>query len=70
MSQARWLTALGGICLCVIAAVPMAVSGIFGISGLSFLGTSILITVSTLSDAWKTWNTQKLSQTYRAKNIF
>lgn len=68
--QARWLTALGGICLCVIAAVPMAVSGIFGISGLSFLGTSILITVSTLSDAWKTWNTQKLSQTYRAKIFF
>lgn len=62
VNQARWLTALGGICLCVIVVIPVAVSSIFGISGLSFLGTSILITVSTIDETWKTWKTYKLSQ--------
>lgn len=64
ISQAKWLTALGGIFLTIIAAIPIAVSGFIGVSGLSFLGTSILITVSTIDEAWKTWKTYKLSGAY------
>lgn len=67
INQARWLTALGGIFLCIVAAVPMVVSGVLGLTNLSFLGTSILITVSTLDEAWKTWKTSKLSDTYQTK---
>lgn len=65
--QARWLTALGGIFLCVIAAVPIAVSGAFGVGNLSFLGTSILITVSTIDESWKTWKAANLGNSYSVK---
>lgn len=59
VTQARWLTALGGLFLCVVAAIPIIVSGVLGTSNLSFLGTSILITVSTIDETWKTWKTSK-----------
>lgn len=67
IKQARWLTALGGIFLCVIAAIPMIVSSVLGIGGLSFLGTSILITVSTLEETWNMWKTAKMSKSYVEK---
>lgn len=65
--QARWLTALGGISLCIVASVPILVSGMFGLSNLSFLGTSILIAVSTIDDTWKAWFTWKKSRSYTGK---
>lgn len=65
--QTRWLTALGGIFLTVIAAVPMAVSGLTGLSGLSFLGTSLLIVVGTVMDTWDQWKAQNLSREYLGK---
>lgn len=66
INQAKWLTALGGIFLAIIAAIPIMVSGFIGVSGLSFLGTSILITVSTIDESWKIWKTYKLSGAYHA----
>lgn len=67
ISQAKWLTALGGIFLSVIAAVPMAASGTLGVGNLSFLGTSILITVSTIHDTWNAWKTANMSKSYEKK---
>lgn len=67
ISQAKWLTAMGGISLCIIASIPMIVSGTLGLSNLSFLGTSILITVSTLDESWRTWKTAKLSESHVIK---
>lgn len=68
-SQMKWLTALGGLFLCVVAAIPMIVSGAFGLGGLSFLGTSILIVVSTISDTWDAWKTASLSKSYLVKGM-
>ncbi len=69
VSQARWLTALGGIFLCIIAAIPMVVSGLIGVGNLSFLGTSILIVVGTIKETWDTWKTSRMSKTYTAKSF-
>lgn len=63
-NQARWLTGLGGIFLCVIAATPIVASGLFKIPDLSFLGTSILITAGTINDVWKAVRSSDLANTY------
>lgn len=67
VAQTRWLTALGGIFLTVIAAVPMVVSGLTGLSSLSFLGTSILIVVGTIMETWDQWKSANLSKEYSGK---
>lgn len=67
ITQAKWLTALGGIFLTVIAAIPMAVSGLTGLSSLSFLGTSILIVVGTIMETWDKWSSMNLSKEYAGK---
>lgn len=67
ISQAKWLTALGGIFLSVIAAVPMLVSSVLGVGNLSFLGTSILIAVSTINETWNTWKMANVSKSYEKK---
>lgn len=46
--QMKWLTLFGGMCLCVIAVLPLLVSKGIGVSSLSFFGTSIIITVSVI----------------------
>lgn len=68
-SQMKWLTALGGLFLCVVAAIPMIVSGAFGLGSLSFLGTSILIVVSTIRDTWDAWKTASFSKSYLVKGM-
>lgn len=68
-NQARWLTALGGIFLTVVAAIPMVVSGVTGVGNLSFLGTSILIAVSTISETWDKWKSYKLTRSYEKKTL-
>ena len=67
MHLVSWLTALGGIFLSVIAAVPMLVSSVLGVGNLSFLGTSILIAVSTINETWNTWKMANVSKSYEKK---
>lgn len=67
-NRMRWLTALGGICLCVIAVVPMVVSGILGITNLSFLGTSIIITVSVLDDTIRKYQSEAVVGHYTSNH--
>lgn len=40
-------------CLCIIAIIPFIVSGLTGLSRLSFFGTSIIITVSVILETKK-----------------
>lgn len=41
--QMKYLIAIGSFCLCIIAIIPFIVSGLTGLSRLSFFGTSIII---------------------------
>lgn len=44
---------IGALALCIIAIIPYALSGILNISGLSFAGTSMIITVSIILEVKK-----------------
>lgn len=61
--QTKWLTGLGGLFLAVVAAVPIIVSGFAGLSGLSFLGTSLLIVVSTIKETIEKWQSENMMNT-------
>lgn len=65
--QLKWLTALGGICLCVIAVIPMILSSTLGIANLSFLGTSIIITVSVIDETMKKYKSETMVGKYTGK---
>lgn len=67
--QSRRLVLLGGMLLSILAAVPVAVSQASGMSGLSFLGTGVLIVAGALDEAWKEWTAGKQGNSY-AKGIF
>lgn len=68
--QMKWLTGLGGLFLSVVAAVPIIVSGITGLSGLSFLGTSLLIVVSTVKETIEKWQSGNLANNYTGVRRF
>lgn len=51
--QMKYLIAIGSFCLCIIAIIPFIVSGLTGLSRLSFFGTSIIITVSVILETKK-----------------
>lgn len=46
--QIKWVVGIGAVALCMIALVPCVLAGVFGLSKLSFTGTSIIITVGVL----------------------
>lgn len=46
--QMNKVVLLGAIALCIIALIPIIISGLFSIPKLSFLGTSVIITVGVL----------------------
>lgn len=48
--QIRGTIGIGSVCCCLIALVPCVLSGVFGLSRLSFAGTSILITVGVIAE--------------------
>lgn len=52
--QMKYMTFLGACGLCVIALVPNVVTALLNLSRLSFLGTSIIITVSVIGETKKT----------------
>lgn len=65
--QMKWLIALGGICLCIVAIVPMLVSGTLGVANLSFLGTSIIITVTVLDETLRKYESEAMVHQYKKK---
>lgn len=52
--QMKYMTAIGAGALTIIAMIPIILAGIWGISSISFLGTSIIITVGVISETKKT----------------
>lgn len=49
----KYMTALGAAALTIIAMVPIILSGVWGIYSISFLGTSIIITVGVILETKK-----------------
>lgn len=62
--EMRYLTMLGGIGMCFIAFVPIAANVFFQISSLSFLGTSIIIVVSSLGEIYGQFKAAKRGNQY------
>lgn len=62
------MVAIGAICLIIIATVPSVLVGVWNVSGISFLGTSIIITVGVITDTIKQIKTEALQNTY-AKRV-
>ena len=56
---------IGAAGLCVIAFVPILVSGVFGLGHLSFLGTSLLIIVAVVIETVKQIESQLLVRNYK-----
>ena len=56
---------IGAAGLCVIAFVPVLVSGLFGLGHLSFLGTSLLIIVAVVIETVKQIESQLLVRNYK-----
>lgn len=63
-SQLKYLTLLGALGLCVIALVPNIVTSLWNISKLSFLGTSIIITVSVINETKEAFLSERLGGAY------
>ena len=63
--QMRWLTLLGGLCLCVIAVLPLLVSKGIQVSSLSFFGTSIIITVSVIYETKERYVSESQAGRYK-----
>jgi preprotein translocase subunit SecY len=63
-SQLKYLTLLGALGLCVIALVPNVVTSLWNISKLSFLGTSIIITVSVINETKEAFLSERLGGAY------
>ena len=61
----KCLTFLGGLGLCVIAFIPIVLSVVIGISNLSFVGTSIIIVVSTIDEAYRSYCTEQFDMIYQ-----
>lgn len=62
--QTKWLYFLGASAMSVIALIPIILSGVFGISKLSFLGTSIIITIGVFLETRKTLTSQTKMESY------
>lgn len=69
-SQMKYLTFLGGIGLCIIALIPQVITNMLHIPRLAFLGTSIIITVSVISETTKAYKAGHMAGVYAAKTGF
>ena len=63
--QMKGVIAIGAAALTFIAVIPIVLSGIFGLSKISFLGTSIIITVGVLSEIKKSIYADTKSKKYK-----
>ena len=56
----KTLRNVGSICLIISTSIPMIVSALFNVSGLSFGGTSIIIVVGVILETYKAIEAEKL----------
>lgn len=62
--QTKHMTAIGAAALVLIALIPIILGGIYGLTRISFLGTSIIITVGVILD------TRKVIQTEMQQGVY
>lgn len=67
--QMKSLIFIGAICMSIIAMVPIFISAHYGLSRLSFLGTSVIITVSVIIDTKNQVLSQRRSKKYIARTV-
>mgnify|MGYP002526406763 CR=1 FL=1 len=58
------LNRLGCLGLCFVAFIPIFLGRFFGVTSLSFLGTSLIIIVAVFTETWYTWRVEKRSLKY------
>lgn len=61
------MATVGACILCVISIVPYILSGVFGLSQMSFMGTSVLIIVSTIIETYKDIVASKTAEDHEKK---
>lgn len=57
----------GAFILCIISIIPFILSGIFGLSKMSFMGTSVLIIVATIIETYKDIAASKIAEAHAKK---
>lgn len=69
--QVKYITLLGSICLCIISLVPIVVSRVFSVGHVGFMGTSVIIVVSTVLDCLTEYKASvKVDRYARSKSFF
>lgn len=66
-ARMKYTIAIGAVALIIIATVPALLTGIWHVNGISFLGTSIIITVGVILDTKKQIQTEALQTNYTEK---
>lgn len=56
---------IGAIGLCIVAIIPVIISGVFGVSRLSFTGTSLMIIVAVIIETLKSLESQLMVRNYK-----
>ena len=56
---------VGAVGLTIISVIPIMISGVFGVSRLSFLGTSLIIIVSVILETIKAIESQVIVRNYK-----
>lgn len=68
--EMRVLTLAGAFGLCVVATIPICVTGLLGLGRLSFLGTSIIIVVSVMLDLGDRYIAARKNEKYKKKGCY
>ena len=66
-AKVRYTIAIGTIALIIIATVPSILTAVWGVSGISFLGTSIIITVGVIAETKKQIQSESMKNVYANK---
>ncbi len=61
----NYIIFIGAVGLIIVAIIPIIVSGIFSVSGLSFMGTSLIIIVGVILETMKSVESQMLVRNYK-----
>lgn len=61
----NYIIFIGAVGLIIISVIPIMISGVFGVSRLSFLGTSLIIIVSVILETIKAIESQVIVRNYK-----
>lgn len=61
----NYLVFIGAVGLIIISVIPIMISGLFSVSQLSFMGTSLIIIVSVILETIKSIESQMIVRNYK-----